>query len=40
MKGSIKGVKARVGEKCRAREGVAIMLTERMQSMAREWRAA
>jgi hypothetical protein len=36
MIGSIKGMKAGVGERCRAREGVAIMLSERMWSMASE----
>jgi hypothetical protein len=36
---NIKGVKAGVGERCLAREGVAIMLSERMFIMVREWRA-
>jgi hypothetical protein len=36
MTGSIKGVKAGVGERCRAREGVAIMLSEKMWSMVKD----
>jgi hypothetical protein len=46
MKGSgefrmaiIRCVKAGVGERCRAREGVTIMLSERIWSMVREWKA-
>jgi hypothetical protein len=34
--GSIRSVKAGVGERCRAREGEAIMLSERIRSMVRK----
>jgi hypothetical protein len=37
--GSIKCVKAGVEERCHVREGVTIMLSERMWSIIREWRA-
>jgi hypothetical protein len=37
--GSTRGVKAGVGERCRAREGMAIMISEKMWSMVREWKA-
>jgi hypothetical protein len=36
--GSIRGVEAGVRERCRAREGVAIMLSERLWSMVMEWK--
>jgi hypothetical protein len=36
---SIRDEKAGVRERCRVREGVAIMLSERMWNMVMEWKA-
>jgi hypothetical protein len=39
MRGSIKGLKGGFGERCRARDGGEIMLSEIMWIMMRQWSA-